>query len=458
MTNSGYVCAGFETLIGIARRFLKSRNYNGQFTKEDLCNFFSNSCNKFLHSFGQNFRGKKTYKNYKQSEYNLLKSCKDTGLLEESTVYLDSGGFQGSIGLLDKNEFSILYKLYYEFLQEYTNVFDRAFILDPVPGHGCLLFDTMKDVERMNNQSYLTALNMPKEVRDKIVYIHHFRTPKLWDIFTKLLVENDMFSHFKHFATGGIVANQGSDTQIPCIIYTIPLVPLLKEAKKHNFKVFNFHILGGATYRDILFYELFKKHVEEQHAIELNITFDSSGLFKGLMQARMVNILEGNVIKKMDIKSLILDRVFGKNTILGVFRNELQDLARRHGFKVIPVDKLYSDETGTFPEEIRIYSMFYMLDFYARVQTLLREETERIYPIFRSGDVELFGSELEKVTRNINGGRKTKKQIAKTQSVVRSLNMLTDLDEDFCKLIVDKYLAKDEFTELTDEYRTGKFA
>ena len=62
---SNFVCAGFETLSGIADRFIKSKNYYGQFTREDINRFFSNTCNKFLHSFGQNFRGKKNYKNYK---------------------------------------------------------------------------------------------------------------------------------------------------------------------------------------------------------------------------------------------------------------------------------------------------------------------------------------------------------------------------------------------------------
>ena len=464
MKPSNYVCAGFETLSGIADRFIKGSNYGDHFTREDINRFFSNTCNKFLHSFGQNFRGKNNYKNYKKSEATLFTKCRETGLFNESIFFTDSGGFQASIGLLDKKEFNTLYTLYYEFLQEYTGVFDRAFILDPVPGPGCLLFDTMDDVERMNNESYLTALNMPKEVRDKIIYIHHFRTPKLWDIFTKILVENDMFSYFKHFATGGIVANQGSDTQIPCIVYTIPLVPLLKQAKNHKFKTLNFHILGGATYRDILFYELFKKHVNEQHGIELNITFDSSGLFKGLMQARTVNFLEGKIIRKMDLKSSILNEHVSEisehkseNTILETFRFELQDLARKHNFKVIPVNDLYSEETGTFPEEIRIYSMLYMLDFYARVQTILKEEAERIYSIFKSGDMLLFGSELERITRNINGNKISRKQTAKTQSVIRSLNMLTDLDEDFCRSIVVKYLAKDEFTELTHEYRVEKF-
>ena len=40
------------------------------------------------------------------------------------------------------------------------------------------------------------------------------------------------------------------------------------------------------------------------------------------------------------------------------------------------------------------------------------------------------------------------KQIIKSNSVVRSLDMLKDLDEVYCKYIIDKSLSKDEFTWL----------
>ena len=108
----------------------------------------------------------------------------------------------------------------------------------------------------------------------------------------KILDENNLFDKFKHFSTGGIVANMSTDLIIPCIIYILPLIPLLNRAKKFGRKYLNFHILGGAGFRDVLFYELFKIHVMEKHGIELNITYDSSGIFKALMIGRFIHIVK----------------------------------------------------------------------------------------------------------------------------------------------------------------------
>ena len=33
-------------------------------------------------------------------------------------------------------------------------------------------------------------------LNDKIIYIEHFRTPKLWNIYTKILDENNLFDKF----------------------------------------------------------------------------------------------------------------------------------------------------------------------------------------------------------------------------------------------------------------------
>ena len=50
--------------------------------------------------------------------------------------------------------------------------------------------------------------------------------------------------------------------------------------------------------------------------------------------------------------------------------------------------------------------------------------------------------------RSLNGGKITKKQISKSYSIINSLKMLENLDEDYCQYIVNKYLAKDEFIDL----------
>ena len=68
------------------------------------------------------------------------------GIFDGCTLIADSGGFQISIGKLTRVESELLFKMYYEWLEESHKVFDKAFILDIPPGPGCEIFRDFKDV------------------------------------------------------------------------------------------------------------------------------------------------------------------------------------------------------------------------------------------------------------------------------------------------------------------------
>lgn len=454
--NSGYVLAGFETLATILSSFLTNSKgrFENNFTRKDISNFFSKNCSGFLHSYGQDFPNRKSYKTYNDKEEKMFKICRDTGFFDKSVFITDSGGFQVSINRLSIRESEILFDLYYKFLEEKHEIIDRAFILDYPPGPNCEVFKTFDDVYKLNLESYRKAASLSQQVKDKIIYIHHFRTPGLWDIYTKILRDEDMFGHFKYHGTGGIIANLASDVNIPCIIYVLPLIPLINEAIKHKRNYLNFHVLGGANFRDILFYESFKIHVMKTHKIELNITFDSSGLFKGLMVGRYISVMENGILYKMDLRSKTLNTRFkGGKKIVDKFREVLKEFAERNNFKVIPMTDIYSEETGTFYNEIRVYSMLYMLDQFKQMQLFFEEKSRELYPLYELGNSEEFNNKVEILTRSMNSDKITRKQVAKTNSLSKSLDMLTNLDEDYCKYIVNKCLSQTEFVNLLNNKR-----
>jgi len=453
MADSNYILAGFETIGTYFKNFcLKNMqgNWDDNFTPAIMSNFLSQTCHGFLHSFGQNFTGKKNYTNYIQSEVKVFQENRDYGIFDNCNFIADSGGFQASIGRIDEHETENLINLYHEFLEFNHQCIDRAFILDLPPGPGCKLFKNFDDVYYANEKTYNLAKNLPQEARDKIIYIHHFRTPKLWDIYTTLLNSEGMFDSFKTYATGGIVASQGSDTAIPCIIYVLPLIPLLKKAKAAGRKELDFHILGGANFRDIFFYEMFSKVVKETHDIELRISYDSSGVFKGLMRGRTMFILcDDDVVRKVDMRSNTLKQRFYKRmNTEEVVEYKINDMSDKFNFKRINNFEIYNDGSGTFPDNFRIYAAMLVLRTYADIQLMLRRKANEIYPIYQSGDLEEFNKQCGQVTQNVNQGKITRKQKAKTHSIVNSIKMLIDLDEDFCKYIVNKHLSKDEFLEL----------
>ena len=447
---NNYVCAGFETVAGILDRFIKGPEYNHNFTRSDINRFFGNTCNKFLHSYGQYFREARKYHKYSKKENELFVKCRSFGFFDDSEFFVDSGGFQISVGILDKVKTDLLFNMYYEFLAEYIDSYNRAFILDVPPGPNCKVFSDFDDVYKMNYESYTKAANLPSNVRDKIIYVHHFRTPKLWEIYSKILHDDGLFKYFNYHATGGIVANQSSDMDIPCIIYVIPLIPLVNEALKNKRTTLHFHILGGSNFREILFYELFKLHMMKKHNLNLEITYDSSGLFKGLMRGRYVYIMDGDAIKKVDIRTSSLSLRYRNEDkkINEKYLETLNEFAYRFGFSQLSRSDVYCGNSGTFHTDIKIYTMLYSLSMYSTVQDKMRSIVGDLYSLYESGELEEFNNKAELITRNINNEKITRKQQNKTYSIVRSLDMLSNLDEDYCKHIVEKFLAKDEFIEL----------
>lgn len=457
MNKSGYICAGFETLASIIDRFIKNEKnmYFDNFSRGDISNFLSNICSGFLHSYGQNFTNKKTYVKYNENEAKLFRKCRETRLFDNSTFIVDSGGFQASIGRINKNETRNLIDLYHNFLVDYCDVYDRAFILDLPPGPGCALFSNFDDIYKLNLETYTRASRLPDEVRNKIIYIHHFRTPRLWNIYSKILKDNDLFNKFNYHGTGGIVANMASDITIPCIIYIIPLIPLINQALRFKKKTLNFHILGGANFRDILFYESFKIHVKKIHNLDLNITYDSSGLFKGLMVGRYIPVLLNGKITKLDLRSKNLNLRFEtyNQSRLQIYRQVIDEMTDVFSFKKIKLDNIYNDETGTFYNDVCVYSMLYMLYMYAKVQDFLKIKAKELYKIYESNNSDEYLNKITEITTNLNNGKITKKQKFKSTCLNKSLEILTNLDEDYCKYLVDKFLGKDEFTYL-DPYES----
>jgi len=449
---SNYLLAGFESLASILERWMtgKKAGFNSNFTRECISNFHKKTMYGFLHSFGQNFSGRKSYKKYVKDEAEIFNKCRRSGFYNDGTFFVDSGGYQASIGKLQKKEVSTLVELYHEFLENECDSYDRGFILDLTPGPGCELFTDFKQVYDLNLQTYTRAANMPEKVRKKIVYIQHFRTPKLYETFNRLLKENDFFSKFDHFATGGMVASSAAGSELPCMIYVIPLIQLINEALKHNRKNINFHILGGAGFKEILYYELIQKHVKKVHDIELIISYDSSGIFKGLMIGRVIPIFYENILYKLDLRTNNINMRFkDKYTGKDIFLREIKDFAINNNFKVLNQSEIYDDSTGTFFEDIKIYSMLYMLEIYSKIQTYMKDFADVNYKLYEEKDFIQLNTLVNKESNNLADGRITNTQRSKSNSLINTLDMLTNLDEDYCQYIVKKVLSKDEFTNLT---------
>jgi hypothetical protein len=452
MHRSGFVLAAFDTLCKITDRFMKNMRgrWDDNFTREQMSEFFSNICTGYLYSYGEDFANRKKFEKYNAGRYRIFRKCRETGLFDDAAFIADSGGFQISMGRLTLRESEIMMKLYYDFLREYHSILDRAFILDVPPGPGCKIFNCFSDIRRYNLQTYLEARDFPDELRNKIIYIHHFRTPKLWEIYTEILREYEMFPHFQYFGTGGVVANLQGDMVIPCIIYILPLIPLLNECKKYGRTELNFHVLGGANYRDIFFYQLFRRVIYDAHGITVNFTYDSTAPFKQVMFARYLHVENdiGSIIK-MEFKShLINSRFYGNVRVKDQIQMAVDHLSEEIGIKKINVEDIYDENTETLHEDVKVYTMLYILNKFSNVEEMINEFLDSVYPHYVEGNYDAFYEEVGPMMIKLNQGKMSKKERTKTASLITSLEMLKNLDEEKCEYIVNKFLSKDEFTEL----------
>jgi len=291
-------------------------------------------------------------------------------------------------------------------------------------------------------------------MKDKMIYIHHFRTPSLYDTWSRFLWDEDMAEGFTHFATGGMVANMATDMTIPVIIYSIPLSEILKYAIDKGLKKFNFHVLGGANYVDVFYHKLFSHHIKKVHDVDVTITYDSSAIFKALAIGRFIPVFkEDGTLIKMDLKSNNLHLRFdGMNTVQDTVYNLLNDIADHYGFARLNADDhpIYDPVTNTLTRSVHMYLICYMLRMYRYLELTSDQFIDEVYPLFEAGKLQDFDDRCYGLAQRLNQGKNTKKQKAKIASIYRSLQILTNLDREYNRHLIHKFMSNDDISNMLD--------
>ena len=227
---------------------------------------------------------------------------------------------------------------------------------------------------------------------------------------------------------------------IPVIIYCIPLSSILKyniHRKKTSFK---FHVLGGANYIDVIYHKLFSYHIKKVHNIDCKVSYDSSSIFKGLAQGRIIPVFKDNGdLDKMDIRSIVLHQKFERDvTIEDKIYLILNEMAKLHNFKELNPkdDPIYDLERNTFSRSVYMYLFCYVLYMYKKIELLAEQFVEDIYPLFENKRFEEFDKRFYDMYVKFNGGKSSRKQKAKSCSVYKSLNILTELNEEYNKYLI----------------------
>jgi len=451
-----YVCAGVDTFLQLMERFIDTQP--GFFDDAKLNNMLHNSINSFLYSFGTgvNYKSKRLSKNHVAKFINCVDRINVRPFMANTKMYWDSGGFQIANGGLYTKDMPSFINLYYDLIAQERQKYTNAFILDLPPGPGSKeIFTSYQEVENINRLSYQRAQQLPQDVKDKIIYIHHFRTPELFSSYMKFLNEG-LADGYSYYGTGGIVAGMASDVRIPIIIYAIPLACILKYAKDKGLKKVKFHVLGGANFRDVFCHQMFERHVKEYHGIDLTITYDSSAIFKGLAIGRYVQTFTPwDEIVKMDIRSKNLPLRFRQHNITvedNVYKI-CNEMAEKYNFK--PLNKtdnpIYDPVTNTLARDVHMYLISYVFTMFHRVEELSRTIVDEAYNAYKefsddewNGDWQ-FNDICYKFTRLVNQGKATTKQ-RKKSTLFDTLKFLEKLDMDKCEQIVADHMSGDDIS------------
>jgi hypothetical protein len=447
-----YIIAGVDTFSVLYKKWIST--HGDYISNQQLSDFLNNTVDRFLLSYGTalNYKSKKLPADYSEKiTKNLREMVLGPEFMKDKKIYIDSGGFQISQGAIHTKDMPEFMKMYHQFLTDNYDYYSHAFLLDIPPGPGSEdIFSTWDQVEQLNKESYQMSASMPQKIKDKMIYIHHFRTPSIFKIFSKYLWEDNLAEGYNYFGTGGIVVNAASDLTIPVIVYTIPLASILRYAIQKGLKSFKFHILGGAGFAEVFYHKLFSYHIKQFHNIDVEITYDSSALFKGLIIGRYIPVLtnEKNLIK-LDLRSNQLHLRFDNTTINGKAFEVMNDLTE-YGFKKLDqsIDSIYDPITDTFSTPAHMYLIAHYLKFYREIEELSTEVVKTIYPLYKSGMVAEFDAACIEFTKKINAGKVTRKQKAKTYSLHKSLKVLESLDEEYNMYLVSKFMTGSDLSYL----------
>ena len=197
---------------------------------------------------------------------------------------------------------------------------------------------------------------------------------------------------------------------------------------------------------------MFTKHIKNVHDIDVNITYDSSTLFKGLAVGRFTRCFksDGNMYQ-MDLHSDMLKIKYDQErTVQDCIYDFMNDISDHYDMRHLDPVNFPIYEDNTYHRAIHMFLMMHEMRIFRQIELMCQEAVEEIYPIYLQGNFIDFGDACINYIKKFNGGRASEKLYLKCSNLARSLDVLTKCDINFNKHLVDKYMANDDVAEMLD--------
>jgi len=303
----------------------------------------------------------KKYPDYNKELTDFFYEIKET--IPEIDIFLDSGGYQISIGLVPLKTIPTYIESYADFLS--TNLqktIVRAFSLDVIPPD-----ELVKNQLELTlvKQSNIDGLYFSSDFKG-LLRIFHFNAFCVLQFFDQVF--SQYFPEFLQrsndyppkLAVGGLVAfdrKQGKLFTIPYLVVALYLI------RKFNLKHIQFHVLGVSSWKDILALEVLK-HILRLQDITLEYTFDSSRLFKFTVRGKAVELFDTDLtLKQIVYKTSTLQQYVTLHKQRLTMKEALRKILSNFIEQEIPASefRLYEDENDPTSKTISHWETLIML-------------------------------------------------------------------------------------------------
>ena len=283
---NGIVYASFKVLL---------RSMFWQYEKDEtkVKSFVNREVKNCMLSFGETLHGEGNIKNIKSSVNKIKKDYDYIRQYFNNNMFIDSGGFQIQMELIEPENIPYLIDGYCDFIQSVPHNNTYYFIEDVIPTQKGKV--NRQQAYDMTIRGMKQMSELPDIKKNNIYFVYHFQSPNIFDLWQEVLKatppEEYLGGH--RWAVGGIVSNSGTANDTSFISYMIPMQDILQREldylKKGNSMYF--HILGVTGFLDILFYTLFEELLKKYN-MNVSITFDSTSAIMTVCRANTFTFWE----------------------------------------------------------------------------------------------------------------------------------------------------------------------
>lgn len=451
-----YIVAGAHTVFNNIYKYAKNPN---DIFHQIIKDFMRTTNSGYLWSFGNGLNehsngsvkikgkyAKKHIKNYEKEKFLTVRKAYNI-----NNLVMDSGGYQAQAGYLSVDNCYEFIDEYKEFILNVNDKFNNFFALDLIPGG--MTYQQLLD---LNMKSYESLASLPDDIRKKIIFVYHFFTPKVFEAWKT--ITDKYFNKFgNYFAFGGLAANDTSSIVLPIAVFAIGIVQIVYQAKKHNMDNIKIHVLGAASYRDVMMYQLYRAVIKEYHGVNVEITYDSSLAFKQIQKSRRINVIEEDFtnllldIREDMLGAKVLRHIPDKHD---VYNTPTEILRENLGNMLKWIDPKYS----SFVDDMEIYGdkddgtgrglskKFTVLSFlfcgwqYNDLERKCYKYVNDILPLLKTDPFEFY-EQLNETLLKLNQGKLSYKFKDKIMYIRNTVDYLIALDPNMIEQVVNENLS-----------------